>query len=212
MPFLFSYGTLQQEDVQLATFGRRLQGAHDVLTGYERSSITIEGASYFTLNPNRHDQVEGVAFEVSDAELAKADDYEGDFYYTRVVVTLNSGKQSWVYVRSVAVIDGIVEAQTQRPLTDIDRLIEVCLSERVLKALLYAGNLPPAFFDLSSGQAGAILQKLRNYRVRLAIVHSPQIPLSSRFSEAAVEERRRGSFGLFEDRESAREWLTTSAA
>ena len=26
MPFLFSYGTLQQEAVQLSTFGRRLDG------------------------------------------------------------------------------------------------------------------------------------------------------------------------------------------
>ena len=36
--------------------------------------------------------------------------------------------------------------------------------------LLYAENLPEHFFDLSSGQAGAILQKLRNYHVRLAVV------------------------------------------
>jgi hypothetical protein len=34
--------------------------------------------------------------------------------------------------------------------------------------VLYSENLPPAFFDLSSGVAGAILQKLRNYKIRLA--------------------------------------------
>jgi hypothetical protein len=36
--------------------------------------------------------------------------------------------------------------------------------------LLYEENLMPAFFDLSSGLAGEILQKYSNYKVRLAIV------------------------------------------
>lgn len=36
-------------------------------------------------------------------------------------------------------------------------------------ALLYAPNLT-AKFDLSSREAGAILQKLRDYRIRLAVV------------------------------------------
>ena len=224
MPFLFSYGTLQDEEVQLSTFGRKLKGEADVLAGYERSSITIDGGSYFTLSGGQPpsavptaegrcppQRVQGIVFEVTDAELAKSDEYEGDFYYKRVVVRLESGKEAWVYVRNLTVIDGILEAQTDRPLDDIDRLIEVCLSERVLKALVYAGNLTPLFFDLSSGQAGAILQKLRNYRIRLAVVQSPDIPLSRRFSEAADEERRRGSFGLFDDRQSARDWLRTSA-
>ena len=36
-----------------------------------------------------------------------------------------------------------------------------------------AENLNPAFFDLSSGDAGAVLQKLLNYDVRLAVVRAP---------------------------------------
>jgi hypothetical protein len=42
MPLLFSYGTLQQEDVQLATFGRLLQGQSDELVGFEQSRVRIE--------------------------------------------------------------------------------------------------------------------------------------------------------------------------
>ena len=42
MPLLFSYGTLQQDDVQLSTFGRRLQGQRDELPGFEPSSVPIE--------------------------------------------------------------------------------------------------------------------------------------------------------------------------
>jgi len=35
--WLFSYGTLQQGDVQFATFGRRLEGRADALPGYVTS-------------------------------------------------------------------------------------------------------------------------------------------------------------------------------
>jgi hypothetical protein len=42
MPLLFSYGTLQEKDVQLSTFGRPLQRQRDELPGYELSSVRIE--------------------------------------------------------------------------------------------------------------------------------------------------------------------------
>ena len=41
MPLLFSYGTLQQEHVQVSTFGRRLQGQRDELLGFEPSLVPI---------------------------------------------------------------------------------------------------------------------------------------------------------------------------
>ena len=42
MALVFSYGTLQQEDVQLSTFGRLLQGQRDELLGFEQSLVRIE--------------------------------------------------------------------------------------------------------------------------------------------------------------------------
>jgi hypothetical protein len=39
-------------------------------------------------------------------------------------------------------------------------------SHRAGSALLYSPNLTERFFGLSSGEAGAILEKLRNYRLR----------------------------------------------
>ena len=39
--WLFSYGTLQQEEVQVATFGRRLEGRADSLAGYATASLEI---------------------------------------------------------------------------------------------------------------------------------------------------------------------------
>ena len=40
--FLFSYGTLQLEAVQMATFGRQLTGTSDALRGFELVILKIE--------------------------------------------------------------------------------------------------------------------------------------------------------------------------
>lgn len=87
-------------------------------------------------------------------------------------------------------------------------LVEACFSAGAGAALLYAENLPPAFFDLSSIQAGAMLQKLRNYRLRLAVVCPPgSVQQSSRFGEMLREEQRGRDFALFDTRAAALEWL-----
>ena len=50
-------------------------------------------------------RVSGTVFEISDAELASADEYERLASYKRIAATLAWGKQTWVYVdaRSSAV-------------------------------------------------------------------------------------------------------------
>jgi hypothetical protein len=64
-------------------------------------------------------------------------------------------------------------------------------------------NLTPRFFDLSSGEAGEILDKLRRFQVRLAIVCSPGIvQFSSRFREILSDD-----LGIFETCADARLWL-----
>ena len=109
MPFLFSYGTLQSEDVQRSTFGRTLSGQRDSLPGYQPSLVKIEDAALaralgrthhanVTLTGNAQHRVEGTVFEVADVELARADEFEAQFSYRRVAVTLTSGTRAWVYV------------------------------------------------------------------------------------------------------------------
>lgn len=109
MPLLFSYGTLQHEEVQLSTFGRKLNGEHDLLIGYEPSLVKIpDPALAERLKKTHHDNVrstgddwssvQGTAFEVSEEELAKADAFEAQFNYHRVLVPLASGNEAWVYV------------------------------------------------------------------------------------------------------------------
>lgn len=111
MPRLFSYGTLQQEEVQIATFGRKLEGEKDLLIGYEPSLVKIPDAELARrLQKLYHDNVkktdddwsnvQGTVFEVTDDELAKSDAFEAQFNYTRVSVPLASGHDAWVYVHN----------------------------------------------------------------------------------------------------------------
>jgi gamma-glutamylcyclotransferase (GGCT)/AIG2-like uncharacterized protein YtfP len=111
MPLLFSYGTLQHEDVQLATFGRPLKGSRDELVGFEQQTVMIEDPKVVALfgrvhhanvvaHGRKESRVPGTVFEVTDAELAAADEYERPTAYQRIIAPLASGKQAWVYVDS----------------------------------------------------------------------------------------------------------------
>jgi len=108
MEHLFSYGTLKQENVQLETFGRILEGSNDVLQRYclEEIEITDEfvlKTSEKSFHPilfftdHEEDEVKGAVFKITSTELLKADSYEVDDY-ERVEVILKSGIKSWVYV------------------------------------------------------------------------------------------------------------------
>lgn len=98
------------------------------------------------------------------------------------------------------------EHMIERP-EDVLTVLEACFEHGVDRVLLYGENLPEHFFDLSSGEAGAILQKLRNYHVRLAVVRSPALFLSRRFGELLADEQRGPYFRLFDERDAAQAWL-----
>ena len=106
------------------------------------------------------------------------------------------------------IMEGIPGAPFMSRVEDAGLVIEACFSNQARAALLYPENLTGEFFDLSSGQAGAILQKLQNYRIRLAVVApAGSVQLSSRFGELVAEERKGRYFGMFETRQAAWEWL-----
>jgi hypothetical protein len=111
----------------------------------------------------------------------------------------------------VKVVEGQPDTLLVSGVDDVGRVLEECFSNGARATLLYAENLPAAFFDLSTGQAGAILQKFRNYGVRLAVVSRPgRTQTSRRFGEMVAEEHRARHFGMFESRDAAREWLGRS--
>ena len=87
------------------------------------------------------------------------------------------------------------------------RLVEACGNAGVDRLILYPENLPEGFFDLSTRVAGEVLGKLRTYHVRLAVVRTPSLKLSSRFGEMLADERRYGYFRLLEDLPAALDWL-----
>ncbi|KTD68292.1 AIG2-like family protein [Legionella steelei] len=105
---LFSYGTLRYESVQLSNFGRKLHGAVDSLPGFGMSKVKIKDSSVIaasgedehpiiTYTGKSTDSVDGMVFEISPAELKKADSYEVEDY-KRIQVKLTSGILAWVYV------------------------------------------------------------------------------------------------------------------
>ena len=107
---LFSYGTLQQAEVQLATFGRLLQGEPDTLPGYRCGKLMITDPDVLATSGLDHhliampsddpaDVIEGMVFLITATELAAADAYEVDDY-KRVAVRLRSDGEAWVYVKA----------------------------------------------------------------------------------------------------------------
>ncbi len=112
---LFSYGTLKYENVQLATFGRKLNGQKDSLPCYrlEKVRITdpdviaksgedVHSIIFFSGDPS--DEVQGMVFQVSLEELQAADSYEVSDY-KRIKVTLSSGCLAWVYVSVNSIVE-----------------------------------------------------------------------------------------------------------
>jgi gamma-glutamylcyclotransferase (GGCT)/AIG2-like uncharacterized protein YtfP len=106
---LFSYGTLQQEEVQRASFGRKLDGTADALPGWRQEMVEITDPDVLAKSGKRFhpivmpgapsDQVAGTVFEITGEELAAADRYEVSDY-KRIAVTLASGRTAWVYVKA----------------------------------------------------------------------------------------------------------------
>jgi gamma-glutamylcyclotransferase (GGCT)/AIG2-like uncharacterized protein YtfP len=107
---LFSYGTLQQENVQQTLFGRTLAGMPDALPGYASRMLEIVDPEVLATSGERFhpvvmetgnpgDSVAGTVFAITDAELEAADRYEVSDY-RRVSVTLVSGAEAWVYVKA----------------------------------------------------------------------------------------------------------------
>ena len=105
---LFSYGTLQLREVQLANYGRTLEGSADALLGYrldvlpdrDPNAVRISGAKTHMVvrkTGDPADRVLGVIYYLTHDELAATDAYEGSDY-DRVELTLESGQRALVYV------------------------------------------------------------------------------------------------------------------
>jgi gamma-glutamylcyclotransferase (GGCT)/AIG2-like uncharacterized protein YtfP len=106
--YLFSYGTLQQERVQINLYGRVLNGMPDSLPGYKLMGIKVTDEIFLLKGEqqwqntlvhtgNTLDEVTGTVFSLTDAELLSTDQYEPAGYH-RISVLLASGKTAWIYI------------------------------------------------------------------------------------------------------------------
>ena len=104
---LFSYGTLRQREVQLATYGRQLEGSADALRGYRLVPLKIDDPHVVRLSGKKvhqiaratgdeADRIEGMVFLLTEAELHQSDDYEVAAY-TRIEARLESGQTAFLY-------------------------------------------------------------------------------------------------------------------
>lgn len=107
---LFSYGTLQRDQVQIATFGRLLSGHEDAMTGWRMDRLEITDPEVLKTSGERYhpvaketgkaqDEIAGKVFSITPEELKQADAYEVSDY-KRVEVKLKSGDRAWVYVKA----------------------------------------------------------------------------------------------------------------
>ena len=105
---LFSYGTLQLPAVQLATYGRLLEGRPDALRGFalvplpvsDPEVVRVSGLAVHQIAKRTGDPADilpGVVFALTAAELDTTDRYEVDAY-ARIEVTLASKTTAFVYV------------------------------------------------------------------------------------------------------------------
>jgi hypothetical protein len=103
------------------------------------------------------------------------------------------------------IVEGVAGEPFMRSVDDASRILEACFSSRTTSALLYTDNLTPRFFDLSSAEAGLILDKLRRFQIRLAVVCPPgTTKFSSRFTQILSDDLR-----VFETRDAALGWLSS---
>ena len=105
---IFSFGTLQLEQVQRELFGRAVPTTPDVLHGARLGVLKITDPEVIRASgSDEHpaliitgdpaDSVDGGTLDVTAEELKAADYYER-VGYRRIQVTLESGLEAWAYV------------------------------------------------------------------------------------------------------------------
>lgn len=136
--YLFSYGTLQLESVQIENYGRILLGVKDSLLGYKLDKLKITDAEVLKKSGKEFhpiarktdsldDKIDGTIYEITDEELSASDKYEVSDY-KRVLETFASGKKAWVYI-----------AKIDKPVSTISNNIKQ-IKNRINNACLKAGR------------------------------------------------------------------------
>ena len=97
MENLFVYGTLHDPKVQLLLIGRTVPSIPAVLLKYRRDIELFP--PYPVAVSDADSYINGWLIRVTEQELVKLDEYEGE-NYIRIRVTLATGIEAWVYTAS----------------------------------------------------------------------------------------------------------------
>ena len=95
---LFVYGTLNDSKFLESLLGRSIKLMEDYLFGFCQDFVFVDGESYPNIYKCSGGIIEGrLISNLTDSDLLKLDLYEGP-KYRRILVTLESGNKSYVYI------------------------------------------------------------------------------------------------------------------
>lgn len=95
------------------------------------------------------------------------------------------------------------QLQTEEDALD---LLSICAENRINLLLIQGERLSDDFYNLRTGAAGAILQKLANYNIKAAVVIDAD-STKGRFKEFLTEINRGKMFNTYSNIEDAESWL-----
>lgn len=86
--------------MQKHIFGRLLTGKPDAALGFKKLENAVYGQYPLVVHTNNlENKVAGMAYEVNDSDLKKADIYETSAY-KREKFPLESGDEAWIYIEN----------------------------------------------------------------------------------------------------------------
>ncbi|HST60594.1 MAG TPA: DUF4180 domain-containing protein, partial [Longimicrobium sp.] len=125
---------------------------------------------------------------------------------------LSSGRSASTVIRPFPIQRSVSDTYELPPQPagafDPAAVVTHCIESGADRLLIDADAMAPEFFDLSTGIAGALVQKLTQYEIRMAgVVPDPSIH-SKPFQDFAREADRNPWFRFFPTREQAIAWLS----
>lgn len=90
---------------------------------------------------------------------------------------------------------------------DALELVGLCGQHDASRIMIHAAALSEEFFQLRTGVAGEILQKLVNYHIKAAAVMPDLAAMRGKFRDMAAEAGRGSQFRVFDNRQEAESWL-----
>ena len=127
----------------------------------------------------------------------------GRIFEQLIVHRLDTAELPILELAKAGTVPGPVIATEQ----DAHELLTLCMEHQAQGILAPANLFHDDFFRLKTGLAGAILQKLANHQVRLALVRPPEQKIKGKFLEFIQESNHGSQFAVHDNREDAIRWL-----